>query len=92
MLRLIINPSRIVRAGCKPVLYANAKLFKDKKKRGNTLVKMLSTVQSLDEFKEYKDTNLKLNRHKQCENGKTWLLEEKRLRETIQNSFDSVIK
>jgi hypothetical protein len=94
VLRSIKFFSHICGVGCGRFYNVSARLFKkDEEKRESALDEVTSAANFLDIFKDYKKSDLKLDIHKQLENGETPLfLLESRLSEAIKKSSSSVIK
>lgn len=86
MLRSINFSSHICGVGCKRYYNVSARLFKkDEEKRGSALDEATSTVDSLDATRDFKESGLKLDTHKQFENGETLLL-------LLESGLSEVIK
>jgi retron-type reverse transcriptase len=94
VLRSIKIPSHISDVGyrCDTIcqFHACARLS-DEGRKGSVLTEVTSVIESSDISGELKERDLKLDIHKQFENGETLLLEEG-LSETIQSGFRSVTK
>jgi retron-type reverse transcriptase len=75
VLRSINFSSHMRGVGCKRFYNVSARLFKkDEEKRGSALDETTSTVNSLDAFRDFKKSGLKLDIHKWFEDSETPLL------------------
>lgn len=92
-LRSINFPSPISGGGCNRYYNVGARLFKDEGKREGAPDEVTSTVNSLNTFRDYKESDLKQDIHEQFEGSETpLLLLEKGSSEAIQNDLLPIIK
>lgn len=94
VLRSINFSNHICCVGCKRFYNVSARLFKkDEERRGSALDEATSTVDSLDATRDFKKSGLKLDIHRQSEDGETPLLLLKSgLSEVIKKNSLPVIK
>ena len=93
VLRSINFPVLISCGGCKRYSNVSARLFKDEGKRESAPNEVTSTVNSLDTYKDCKESDLKQDIHKQFEGSETPLLLLKSgSSEAIQNDLLPVVK
>ena len=88
MKRSVKFSNHICGGGCKRFYSVNARLFKnDEERRGSALNEVTSTVYSLDTTRDFKESDLKLDIHRQFKGGETpLLLLESRLSEEIKKN------